>query len=360
MNIKIHSAELNRMMKTVGQCIDDKFDKFSNIEICYANNLLTIRGTNGTVAAKVSTPLLGGDGEKFCVDGSVFQKVCSMCGGEITITTDDKNCTIKGNGRTRLPIVKADVPEYKGVDDEQPGFVVKAEDFAKAFGGVSHAIATDQSRIQLTGVQATVDVKGLHFTALDGFRMAAEWLYCDGDDMKVVIPGTFMKLVQSSTADGENITFRIDGKKVEAITETMRICGGLLVGEGFPDVTAIVPKTFSTECLVKVSEIRDALKSSGVLNTKSNLVKVEIGTNQLKIMSNSDKADFEAAVDCDVQGNGLLTAFNQKYLVDTFNSIDEEETIMKFNSAVSPCVIHGKDAAGFRLLLPVRVFGDAQ
>ena len=105
MKIKIQSAELNRMMKTISQCIDPRFSGRGNIEFIYDNNMLSIRGTNGQVTAVVSTPVLGGDGEIFCIDGAMFAKVCALCNGEIEISTDGKNCIVKGAGRTRLPII---------------------------------------------------------------------------------------------------------------------------------------------------------------------------------------------------------------------------------------------------------------
>ena len=82
MNIKIHSSELNRMMKTLSQCINPKDQYRSNVEVIYDNNMLTIRGTDGQVSAVMSAPILGGDGEVFCVDGSLFAKVCAMCSGD--------------------------------------------------------------------------------------------------------------------------------------------------------------------------------------------------------------------------------------------------------------------------------------
>ena len=57
MRVKIHSSEINRMMKTIVQCVDEKFDRFSNIEIKHENNLLTIRATDGTFYARASAPV---------------------------------------------------------------------------------------------------------------------------------------------------------------------------------------------------------------------------------------------------------------------------------------------------------------
>ncbi len=75
--------------------------------------------------------------------------------------------------------------------------------------------------------------------------------------------------------------------------------------------------------------------------------------------SNSEEksADYEADVPCQTQGDGLKIAFNQKYMMNTLNAIDAEEAVLRFNSSVTPCVAHGKDEVGVRLLLPVRVQG---
>ena len=356
MNIKLHSSELNRIMKTVVQCIDDKMERFSNIEICHNNNLLTIRGTDGSFAASVSTPLLGGDGEKFCVDGTMFARVCSMCNGDVSITTTDKDCIIKGNGRTRLPIVNTTIPEYAPVSEPNPSVFISAEDFSRAYGCVAHAIATDQSRIHLTGVLVEVDETGLRMTTIDGFRMAVETVDCDGDAMKIIIPGSFMKLIQSSTVTGETIRIITDGKRAEVMTEGLRIMSGLLSGD-FPDVARIIPESFKTECLVSVEQIRSALKSSGVLNSKSNLVKILIDGDVMKVTSNSDQADYEAEIECQTHGDGIRIAFNQKYLMETIGSIDSTDAIMKFNTPSSPCIVQGQSNNGTRLILPVRVAG---
>lgn len=354
MNIKIHSSELNRMMKTISQCVDDKIDKFSNIEICHDENQLTIRGCNGVFAAEMSTPLLGGNGEKFCVDGTMFARVCNMCSGDVNITTDGRVCTIKGAGRTRFPIVNAEVPEYTEMPEDGQTVTVSAKDFSQAYRCVAHAISKDQSRLMLTGVLVEVDETGLRMTTLDGFRMAIETIDCDGDPMKIIIPGNFMDLIQKSAAAGEKITLVTDGKKVQASTEGMRICCGLLAGE-YPDVKRLIPESFQTECLVGVDRVTVALKNSNIINRSEKMVKLDIDGNSLTVLSNSETAEYDAEIPCDTHGDGLKIAFNQNYLTDTFGSIVAGEAVMKFGTATTPCVVQGKDCGGIRLILPVRV-----
>lgn len=360
MKIKIHSAELNRMMKTIVQCIDTKdVSKLSNIEIIYDNNLLTIRGTDGHFAAVMSTPVLGGEGESFCVDGTMFSKVCSMCSGEIDISTDEKYCTIKGAGRTKLPIVDAKIPNYDRVQGKT--VTIAAEDVARCYSGVSYAVSSDQTRLQLTGIlfENKADnplEQAAQMTALDGFQMSVDSAPCGGDEMKIIIPGTFVKLLVQSTVAGEKITLRTDGKRLEASTDGMFLNCGLFTGD-FPDTEKILPKDFKTSCLVSAEELRNALKCGSVVNNKQNLVKLEISETSIKVMNNSEEADFEADVKCSTVGDPLKIAFNIKYLMNTINSINAENVVMMFNSSVSPCIARGQDTSGTRLVLPVRVMG---
>ena len=354
MNIRIHSNEINRMMKTVSQCIDSKMGKFGNIEIAHEDNKLTIRGTNGTFYAETSCAVMGGDGEKFCVDGTMFGKVCALCNGEISIETDGRVCTVKGAGRTRIPIVECEIPERERIS----GKVVRiaADAFSKGYGGVAYAVATEQSRIVLTGVNIETGYDGMTMVGLDGFQMATEKVPCSGDDVKAIVPGAFMKLLNGGIASGEMVTITFGDNQIQAETDGMMVCCGRLSGE-YPDWKKILPGEFATESRVHVSQVRDALKSGAVINSESKLVKIRVDADEITVMSNSEAADYEAKVSCETQGDGLMIAFNQKYLMNTFASIDTEDAVMKFNSAVAPAVVVGMSGTGSRLVLPVRVQG---
>ena len=354
MKIKIHSSEINRMMKIISQCIDQRFSNYSNIEICHEDNLLKIRGTNGTYQATVSTPLLGGDGEKFCVDGTMFARVCAMCNGEIEINADEKNCVIRGTGRTRLPVMDVTVTAQERVNGKTAA--MSSDDFMKCYNSVAYAIAADQTRIQLTGVLTMFDGNEVTMVTLDGFQMSMETAGCDGDEIRMTVPGSFMKLVGQGLSVGEKVTFCTNGSRLEAFTDSMVLTCGLLTGD-YPDYNRILPKDFKTECIVKVDELRNALKCGSIINTKQNLVKLDIGADSISVMSNGEEASFDADVACSTHGEGLKIAFNQKYLMNSINAINTEEAVMKFNNSVSPCVVTGKDEDGVHLLLPVRVQG---
>jgi len=360
MSIKIHSTELNRMLKTAVKCVDanDLAGK-GNIEISHADNLLTIHATNGTFSAVVSAPVPGGDGESFCVDGSMFAKVCAQCAGEISISTDGKVCTVNGAGRTRLPVVCGTVPVQDTVDGKT--IEMSGADFARCYEKVAYAVATEEgARVVLTGVRVEAeDGSGqVRMVALDGFQLAMEHAPCvvGKGSFREVIPGKFMKLVKDSVGQDDWLTIRCNGTRVDAETDGMRVSCAVLNND-YPDYERITPKSFAIKTLVNAGELRAALKSGSVINAGSKMVKLMVRKDTVTVSSNSEKADYEAEVECDTQGNDLLIAFNQNYLSNAIGAVDAEEIVMQFNSAVSPCVVSERDGDGAHLVLPVRVMG---
>ena len=356
MNIKVHSSELNRMMKTISQCIDPKSQSLGNIEIIYDNNLLTIRGTNGSFAAVMSTPLLGGDGESFCVDGTMFARVAGMSNGEVNIITDEKTCTIKGTGRTRMQIVNAKIPAYERVCGEKAE--IRVSEFIRCYNAVSYAISAEQTRPVLTGTLTISDNGRIEMVALDGFEMAVESIECGGENFRAVIPGAFLKMVSSGVTGSEKVSITVGKGRVQAETDGMIVSCSLLSGD-YPDHNRILPQTFATECLVSADALKNALKCGSIVNTSGNLVKLNIAKDSITVMSNNEQecTDFDADIPCETQGDGLTIAFNQKYLMNTINSINADELVMKFNMPINPCIVQGHGQEGIHLVLPVRTKG---
>lgn len=354
MNIKVHSSELNRMMKTILQCIDPKDPVRGSIEIIYDNNLLSIRACNGMFSAVMSTPMLGGTGERFCVDGTMFARVISLCSGDADIVTDGNFCTIKGVGRTRLPIIAVNVPAFEPVNGKT--ISVKGGDFSSCYAHVAYAVSTENSRPVLTGVLTEIDSDCMRMVALDGFQMSVEETECSGDGVKAVIPGAFMKLIVSGIFNDDTVKLTFGNSVMQATADGMILRTGLLSGE-FVDYERILPKEFKSIARVKVDDLRNVLKAGNVVNNAQKLVKMSVTDSQITVRNNSEQADFEADVECAKNGDDLKIAFNEKYLMNTMNVIDDDTAEMCFNGPTSPVIVRNMDGAGTRLVLPVRVMG---
>lgn len=353
MKFRIYSGEIKRMMKTAIKCVETKGQsRNSNIHIRHLDNLLTIRATNGAFACEISTPMMGGDGEGFYVDGAMFGKVTGITNGEIEIGEDGKACVIKGAGRTRIPVIDAEIPEFAPVEGKT--VAMKAETFRKMWESVGYAVATDQSRIVLTGVLMESEENLLRWVALDGFRMAVDHCACPGiEEIKAVVPGAFLDLVAGAIGDGEEVRLTFGEGRLQAETDSMKLQCGLLLGD-YPDWKRILPTQFRTEIRMKTAELREALKNGSVISARNNLIRMKIGESEITLEGKSEEADYSAQISCQTQGDGMTIAFNQKYLSEMVNRIVEDDFVMSFNSSTSPCVGRGDGEENINLILPVR------
>lgn len=356
MEIRIHSGEMNRMMKVVEKCLGPEGQGTSNIEIIYDNNLLSIRATNGSFYIVASAPVMGGDGERFCVDGRTFARICGVCNGDMVIRTDEKSCVVQGVGRTRIPIVTAKVPPFDRVFGDC--ITVRGSAFQDCYKQVRHAVCLEGNRLQLTGVYLETEDgeagKALRMVALDGFQLSYEEVACAGGDVKAIIPGEFMRLADSAIAATDDARLTFNDKQVQIESPGILMKCGLIGGE-YIDYRRTIPHDFKTRCRVALADIRNALRVGNAVNNKQRLIRMDIAERRITIQNNSVEAEFEANVPCDTEGDPLKIAFNEKYLMDTTASIDSEYVDMGFNGPTSPMLLRWENCHGIRVLLPVRV-----
>ena len=352
MDIRVYGSELSAAMRIIKKCINPKDPKLGSVEISHNGQGITLRGTNGNFAASVSIPLMCEEFESFCVDGSMFASVVANKAGEIEISSDGQACTIRGGGRTRIPVLKGHVPEIEPVNGDHVR--VDAGSFARMCEQVKHAIAADQSRVVLTGALVETDGAKMTMTALDGFRLAREAAPCSGATVKMLIPGGFLNIAAASVTEVDTLDLFTDGKTVVVRAPGVKLKCGLLSGD-YVDVAKVLPETFRSEYLVRRKEVLDAIRDAMAVMGGEKLVRLGFNGHTMKVTGNSEQADYEAEIGCERQGDdGLSIAFNSEYLSDALSTIETDEVVMRFNGPMSPVVVARKEGEGIRLVLPVR------
>lgn len=354
MSVKIQSSEINRMLKVVTQCCNPKDSNRSNVRIYTEGGGLFMNSSNGQMDVIIGTTCQIDDFDQFCVDAQMLHRICSNCPGDVTIDVSERSCTIKGAGRTKIPVVNAKIPKFATIKGDKVSF--KAEDLCKAFSKISFCIASEKlGRPVLTGVRFEVQDNVATIVTIDGFRMSKEFFPCEGDSVRATIPGAFVKLLTSSVSSGE-ITLTFSNSHVCAVQLTADntfMLNTVLLAESFPDHKRMLPEKYKTSVLVDTDEMVGALRSSSVV--EGNMIRLSIANDTVRIRSNDGKVDFEALVPCAITGDDLDIAFNQNYITESINSIDADEISIGFSSSVGPCIISEKGSDNVRLVLPVRV-----
>lgn len=354
MRIQMSSNDINKMLKIIVQCTNPKDSaNKSNVKIYADAGVFSMCSTNGQMSALIEIPVVHGDfSESFCVDAQMLSRICGNCTGDVTIETAEKSCTIKGAGRTKIPIVNAKIPAVKKIDGSSVR--MKASDLAKAFNSIAFSIASEKiGRVVLTGVRLDVKDNVATIVTIDGFRMSKESIPCDGDNVSVVIPGAFMKLLTSSVQSG-TIELSMSKSHISASADGILLTT-VLLSEAFPDYKMMIPKKFCTSILVDKADMIDVLRSASVAT--GNIIRLTTDGSTVKVTSNDQKVDFEAFVPCKRQGDEMHISFNREYLTEIVASIPEDEVSINFSTDTGPCIVSAKASDNIRLVLPLKTLG---
>ena len=233
---------------------------------------------------------------------------------------------------------------------------VKAEELRMAINQVVFAAASEESRPVLTGVHAEFDGDQLTLAAADGFRLAVRKLSLDtpvDEKISVIIPArSLAELNRLITDQQEPVELTINPKKSQTIfrLRNAEMVSQLIQGT-FPNYEQLIPQSYSTRAVVKLSEFLMATRSASIFaRDGSGIVRLQImpkdGKGKIAISARAEEVgDNLGEVDAVVEGEEAKVAFNSKYLMDVLGVLTEEEVALEATTSSSPGVIRpvGKD-----------------
>ena len=298
--------------------------------------------------------------------GKLFAElVRKLPNGTVRMETDRNSVAIRcQKSRSKLSVIAGteypDVANVEGYEVSVPQAKLK-----DMINHVSFAIATDESRLILTGGLVEIMPYEMRIVALDGFRLAMQktpgtYDIPDGQDkVCAVIPGRVlneMSKVMNST--DEDCTMTLGKGRMMCRFGAIEMVGSLLAGK-YIDYSRILPDTFKTEVNADVTALSDAIERASLMarEGKNNLIKLSFTEDAVKISSNAEMGNVEEEMEVSTHGDNLDIAFNSNYIRDMLKNMDGEQVIFKFNAPTAPCVAVPKDNTNcLQLLLPVRTF----
>ena len=298
--------------------------------------------------------------------GKLFAElVRKLPAGDVHLNTDGNSVAIRcQKSRSKLSVIAGneypDVAEVEGYEVSIPQAKLK-----DMINHVSFAIATDESRLILTGGLVEITPDEMRMVALDGFRLAmqktpGEYAIPDGQEkVSAVIPGRVlneMSKVMNSTDEDCAMTLG-KGRMMCRFGAIEMVCS-LLAGD-YIDYRRILPDTFKTEVNADVTALSEAIDRASLMarEGKNNLIKLSFTDDAVKISSNAEMGNVEEEMEVSTHGDNLDIAFNSNYIRDMLKNMDGEQVVIKFNAPTTPCVAVPKDNTNcVQLLLPVRTF----
>ncbi|MFH1547253.1 MAG: DNA polymerase III subunit beta [bacterium] len=282
--------------------------------------------------------------------------------------------TTKNNSAQFNTLPSDDFPKIPSVDDGKLLFTVKPEDIQNAVNKVAIAAASDESRPVLTGIKLEVDGKNLTLVAVDGFRLARQFIELEktvGDSIDLLIPARAMqelaRIIGDLYEDGDSkkkdyVEFYLLKGKNQVIFRYKEVdLTSRLIDGQFPEYKQIIPTGYQTKVEMDTGEFKNSVRivnifARSIIGNKA-IIEVDPEKSEIKVgAALVEVGENESNFGAKVEGEKLKIGFSAKFLSDMLSCFDGESMIMESSNSTAPGVFKSdKDDSYLHIIMPMRI-----
>lgn len=267
----------------------------------------------------------------------------------LKITTDKSSTTIKTLPYEDFPFIPRIEPES--------AFSIKIKDFLNGIKSVYFSASTSSIKPELGSIYINNEGDSLVFVATDSFRLSEKKIKFssgEGNFNHILIPVKnavdILKILDGFSGDVEIV---YNNNQIGFIFEDNYITSRIVDGS-FPDYKQIIPKEPTTIVNILKQDVVDALRGVNVFLDKFNQVKITALKNNKDIVfetKNGEVGEIVEKIKCATSGEDISISFNQRYLIDCFNSVSSDSVIFNFSGNNKPLIITGQSDKSFTYLV---------
>ena len=306
------------------------------------------------------------------------QLVRVMDGGDITLTVDERNCATIVSGRsshTLTALPAKDFPEIPRLTSSQ-GFSVSQKVVRSMIAKCMYAMGVNDQRPVLNGLFFSVSDGKLHTVSCDSFKMATcatktDLMGLEGgdamEDTRFILPNKSVselyKLLDDKDEDAI-VTVYVSRKNIVFVMGDITFFTKLIEGE-YIDYNRIILRNHrifvyvDRESLISALEHAALITEEKVAGSVRSHVRLEIAEHILKISATSGTGSAYDEVAIGHEGDDLVIAFNNRYLIDSLRACSADRVKISMSSALSSINIEPGDEdtvdEDLFMLLPVRM-----
>ena len=340
--------------------------------ICTLTAYDTEKGVRNQISATVA------ENGSFIIPAQKFMQTLKvMEGDEVTLEVDAKMiaCVSSGKSSHKMNAMKSeDFPTIPRLKTER-GFEIGQSILKKMLSKVAFAMGTNDQRAVLNGCFFRVTENTLHLVSCDTFKLArctVETPVADKSeetgkmDFSFIVPVKTVNELQRLLSDGEEETVRIHLSRKFIVFEIGDIVffSRLVDGE-YIDYDRILMRNHRVFIELDKASLISALERAALVteeriaNTVKAHVKLCLDDGILKIMATSSVGSTYDEMEVTQEGNGLVIAFNNRFLIDTVRACESKRLRISLSTATTSINVEPVDPeAGSEdifMLLPVRI-----
>jgi DNA polymerase III subunit beta len=324
---------------------------------------------NCSVRGKVEEP-----GEYTIPSKLFFDYVSLLPNDTIRLDVDDQTVKVEcGSHKTKINGLSAsEFPLVPKVESDR-SFQIPVDEFRSALSQVLFAVATNESRPELTGVAFGFSVfegEGrLTLASTDSYRLAEKTIPVVSGvetDFTVVIPSKTLTEVNRILS-----VFKDDVELPSALTMSLSASQVVFtygsvelisrtIDEQYPDYKQIIPSNFQTQTVIDRADFIKAVKTASLFS-RNGLFDVKLAfvpeENKLTV-SATDATRGQNSTGCtaDVSGVANNVTVNFRYLLDGLQAINADQVVFEMIDPSNPCLLSPKgETEAYRyIVMPIK------
>ena len=311
---------------------------------------ISLTCSDGAMTISVSVPAEVAEEGRIVMPGRLFGDVVrKLPSGELQMTvTVNMIATLKCCGsRTTMAGKPADLFPQLPQIDETHRVHLPQELLRDMIQETLFAVSADESRKILTGC----------LLEIGGGEVRMGSVQAMFPSITAVIPGKLLQELSKIISGEDEATLIFGSNQLLVELKSVRVYASLLEGE-YIQYRRIIPASAQTTVHVLDKEQMALCVERASLmarESKTNMIKMTISPSLLVITANSEMGDAYEEVQVETEGEPLEIAFNVKYVTDALKAIEDDSFLMRFNSAVSPCVVTPVEGGAYTyMILPLR------
>jgi DNA polymerase III subunit beta len=348
MKFVIATQELEYLISKCLNVISNKppIPLLSNFLIEAKNGELIITATDMIVGIRCFTEA------KIMQEGSVAlparclaQLIRELTAANVEITVNENHIAEILADTSKFVLRGMSSQNYPNLPDLKEGiqFTLPQNIFKELLYSTSFAVAREESRQTLTGLNMQIGGGQVFFVGTDG-RLLARAHVNVGIDSSLTGSYTFpLKAVEEFAkvlADEGDAKIYLLPEKVGIETSEAIVVSNLLVGD-YPDVVRVIPEGAETVISIHRDELMTLLRQISLfMSNPEHAVCFSFTPGELRIRANSMAVgEGDVSMPVNYHGAPLDIAFNPGYLLDVLKHSKQEVVTLGLNDAYNPGVI---------------------
>lgn len=325
-----------------------------------------LASTDMVMSLRLSMKAVVEEGGAVVVPGRLLTDIVrSLPAGDIKLDFDEKKqlAELTSSGADfRVNCLPAeDFPRLPEMPEEGT-FELDAGPFIQTVNTVARAASRDETRPVLTGILVKFGKDKIKMVATDSYRLSVRETEVNStlaEKREVIVPRASLEELARLQGQAEDEKIRVaivDGQAIFATGDVL-LATRLIEGQ-FPNYQQLLPEEFKHEIVLEREELMEVVGRIGLMAQKNAPLRLKLADGQLTLSAQTPQVgEARESLPVSYQDEEVEIGFNPEFLRDGFESVDEEQAVLRVISPLRPGLIKGSGDEFLYLIMPVRLTG---